>query len=573
MKTPAAVLLLLTAVAAQAQDDALLKAMRDEVTRSASIRAGSLETPYYIELSVGDVDQFTATATEGSLIRATRGRFRQPQVSVRVGARNFDSSNYIGSTIYSGDRLPLDENPQVFRRVFWLAIDRAYKGAVESISRKRAALKNVNTGEQLPDFGPAPPLKLIQPLRSVAVDEEAWKSRLREWSKRLAAASPNLRLTSVDFDAATGPNYFVNSEGTEVRTNEEIFSIRARAGAQAEDGMMVFGSAALLSNDIAKLNTAGVPAALDQLAAGVAALAQAPAGETYSGPVLFEDEAAAQLFASLLGKNFVLMRRPVLEPGMSGFPTNDLEGRQGSRVLPESFDVVDDATQTEWRGRPLLGHYLADLEGVKPEPVTLVEKGVLRNFLLTRQPQRNLGPSNGHARMPGAFGASQASFSNLFVRASGGVSADALKTKLIELIQARGKPYGLLIRKLDYPSTAGADLLRRYLGRANLASARPAPLPLAVYKVTPDGKMELVRGLRFRGLGVRNLRDIIAAGNAPIHFDMTDSPTPLSMVGGGGFLTLATVVAPSVLIDDVELERIEEEFQKPPIVPPPPSAP
>ena len=77
----------------------------------------------------------------------------------------------------------------------------------------------------------------------------------------------------------------------------------------------------------------------------------------------------------------------------------------GARVLPDTFDVVDDPTQKEWRGRPLFGSYEVDREGVVPKPLRLIEKGVLKNYLLTRQPVRGYEGSNGRARLPGNFGA------------------------------------------------------------------------------------------------------------------------------------------------------------------------
>ena len=98
------------------------------------------------------------------------------------------------------------------------------------------------------------------------------------------------------------------------------------------------------------------------------ALAKAPKGEDYSGPVLFEGTAGAQIFAEVLGQNLALTRRPVADGGRGGgAQPSELEGRMGARVLPESFDVVDDPTQTEWRGRPLFGSYEVDREGVLPQ--------------------------------------------------------------------------------------------------------------------------------------------------------------------------------------------------------------
>src|SRR5262249_11723365 len=158
---------------------------------------------------------------------------------------------------------------------------------------------------------------------------------------------------------------------------------------------------------------------VNALAENVLALAKAPMGEAYNGPVIFEREAAAQIFAQIIGRNLALARRPVMEPGRPGsFPSSELEGRFGARILPDWMDIVDDPTQTEWRGRPLFGHYTVDSDGVLPKPMSLVEKGVLKNFLLTRQPMRGFNGSNGHARLAGGFGANAAALGNLFVRAT-----------------------------------------------------------------------------------------------------------------------------------------------------------
>ena len=120
-------------------------------------------------------------------------------------------------------------------------------------------------------------------------------------------------------------------------------------------------------------------------------------------------------------------------------------------------------------GRPLFGHYEVDREGVVPKPLRLVEKGALKSYLLTRQPVRGFEGSNGRARMPGGFGASTASFSNLFVRASETTPVADLKKKLIELCAARSKPYGIIVRKMDFPSSASLDEARRQ-DRAVIAS-------------------------------------------------------------------------------------------------------
>ena len=96
--------------------------------------------------------------------------------------------------------------------------------------------------------------------------------------------------------------------------------------------------------------------AMTDVAENVRALVKAPIGEAYTGPVLFEPRAAAQLFAQLLGDNLRVPRKPITDPGRNvNFLPSELETRYGSRVLPDWFDVTDDSTQMASNGKPLVG--------------------------------------------------------------------------------------------------------------------------------------------------------------------------------------------------------------------------
>jgi len=145
------------------------------------------------------------------------------------------------------------------------------------------------------------------------------------------------------------------------------------------------------------------------------------------------------------------------------------------------------------------------------------------------------------------------------------------KKRLIDLITTRGKPYGMLVRKLDYPYSAGGSELQS-LAQASAqsgGSARPVSPPLLIYRVYPDGREELVRGLRFRGLTTRTLRDILAASSETEMFDFVNVGAPLAILGAGGYLAPTSVISPGLLFDELELEPPQDQLPKQPIVPPP----
>jgi hypothetical protein len=559
--------------------DVILRAMRDELERSKQLKAlgSSEDAPYFVSYSVNDGEAYHVNATLGATLLSTHTRVRVPTVQVRIGSYDFDDTGHIFSGIYTGSRLdgawPLDNSYQVLREALWLATDRAYKTSVESISRKRAAMKNASeASERLPDFSKADAIVSLGKVAKKKFDWPAWESRSVKLSG-VFAAYPEVLTSFVDFQEMEGATYIMNSEGTAIRYADNLAMLHAKAEGQAADGMFVRDGISFQQLEIENLQgEADLRKALSTMAENVRALSKAPAGSAFSGPALFEPEAAAQLIAQLIGDNLNVPRKPIAEPGRTvNFVPSELETKLNSRILPDWFDITDDPTQTSWNGRALAGHYEFDDEGVRAKAVTVVERGVLKSFLTTRLPIKGFAESNGHARLPAAYGAHGAAISNLFVKANQSIPLADLKSKLIQMTKDRGKPYGMLVRKLDYPYSGSAQDLRQLFAGASQGggSARPVSPPVLVYRVYPDGREELVRGLRFRGVSTRSLRDIMAASKETALFDYVNNAAPLALQGAGGLLAPASVVAPALLFEEIEFELPQEQLSKPAIVPPP----
>ena len=562
-------------------EDVILRAMRDELARSRQLRvAGGAgdETPYFISYTLDDADSYELSANLGALTSVSRNRFRLPNIEVRVGGYDFDNTGHIYSGIYTGSRydtepFPLDDNYRAMRENLWLGTDHAYKAAVESIARKRAALTNAAApAEKLADFSAAQPAENLSKVARTKFDEAAWKARIVRHSA-IFSAYPEVLASRVEFHFNQDIAYYLNTEGTALRYQDDGAWIFARAEGQAPDGMLLRDS---LSTPV--LTLAQIPSEtelqdpLKAMARNVQALLQAPVGESFTGPALFEPAAAAQLLAQLLGENLRIPRKPISDPNRPvNMVASEFEGRTGSRVLPEWIDVVDDPTQTTYQGKPLAGYYQYDYEGVKAQSVPVIQKGVLKNFLTTRQPVKKEVGSNGHARFPAGFGTRWAALSNLFVKPAESTPMADLKTRLIQMCKERDKPYGLLIRKLDFPFVgSGAEIQTLQSGSANSGgSVRPVSPPILMYRVYPDGREELVRGMRFRGLSTRSLRDILAASTETTAFDYINNGAPLARSGVGGYVSLTSVISPGLLFDELEVDQLQNPLQKPALVPPP----
>jgi hypothetical protein len=579
VRSSIAVCVLLAAIALSAQSpagdsDPMLRAMKDELKRSSELVRMGLDPPYYVEYRTEDTVAHGIGASLGALVESSESAFRVPTVRVRVGTYNFDNTNHIYSEAYAGtrydpERLSLDDNYLAFREVYWLATDREYKTAEDAIARKRSSLKNMSLPDALPDFSKAPPAQLILPIERKPVAVEAWTKEIVKLSA-VFGAYPQVLSSGVEMQTSQSTNYVVNTEGTTLRTPEDLAYVRVTARGLAADGTNVRDAQVFQAFEADQLPPEEeLTRASKEVAEHVTALSQAPAGEAYDGPVLFEAPAAAQLFGQLLADNLKLTRKPISDPGrVPPVVSSELENRVGSHILPEWMDVVDDSTQTKFAGHTLLGHYLYDIEGVAPQPLTLVEKGVLKTFLLTRTPVfKDYPGSNGHARLSGSFGDQAPGYGNLFIRASQTTPAAGMKQKLMDMCKERNKPYGILIRKLDFPSSAPVDELRRLMQASG--GSHPVTAPLLVYRVYPDGHEELVRSLQFHGVSTRSFKDIVAASDENYVFDLIDSNAPFALFGAGSYITSASVIAPAVLFEELELTPVEEETPKPPIVPPP----
>ncbi len=558
-----------------AGEDEILTALQQELERTKSLKLSNLPSPYFAEFALDDTYSYSVSCVLGALISADSGRARIPRVQIRAGSPEFDNTNYIFSQLFGGrmggGRIPLEAGPLVLRREFWLAADRAYKGALQAIARKRAALQNVTQQEKLNDFAPAEPVHYLEPRQTIQLDEAAWKERTRRIST-VFDSFPQVLNSAVEFSAGYSTAYLVNTGGAAIRMADNLFSLRLRADAQAADGMPLHDATVFAGRHLDDLPPEEVMRkGAEEVASNIAALLKAPAGEDYSGPVLVEGAASPQLFAQLLGAQLAPMRKPVSEPGRPvPMTASELEGRMGSRILPEWMDAVDDPTQTVYKGRPLFGSYPVDAEGIKPIPLKVVEKGSLKAFLLSRTPIRGFEGSNGRARLPGPFGGAVASFSNLFVKANETTTLAGLKQKLIGMVQQRGKPYGLLIRKLDLPVAASLQEMRTLAQASGQRGGGMVSLPTLVYRVYPDGREELVRGLRFRGVNSRSLRDIFAAADDEAVFDYIGQGGSLASLSPTGYVTTHTICSPSVLFEDLELEKRTDDWPKLPLVPPPP---
>jgi predicted Zn-dependent protease len=517
-----------------AKGDPVLDALLVEMERSKSqLKMDQLQTPYYIEYRVSDIEDFTTEAAFGATREDQKVHVRLLRVTVRLG--NYKQDSYYGQGIGGNALLPLDNDPIALRHQIWLATDEAYKSAGEALTQKQSVLKQFN-GEEHPvdDFAKSIPVQLVEPTIALNVNRDEWKKTL-ESATELYRQYPDIQLVTASARFTVVNEYLLNTEGTVTRSGRAIYSVQVNAATQAPDGMRLGRTPAWTVAKLGELPTRekllhDTKEALDTLVA----LRKAPiVEEEYRGPVLFSPDAADDVVASLIGGN-VLGRKPQL--GAPNRTTGTFATSYKSRILPPFIDVVDDPTLKVFGGKSLTGSYEVDSEGVKSAPVDIIEKGVLTNYLVGRTPIRDFPESNGHGRAAPAAPPGP-NVGVLLIKSSEAQSPDTLKKRVQEMVSNQDKPYGYRVETMA--GTAPRLLYRVY---------------------AKDGHEELVRGAVFSELDVRALRsDLSAAGNDPLVSNRT-----------GGIPS--TVIAPSLLFDELQVKRADTSKDKLPYYPAPPLA-
>ncbi len=584
-------------VSTQAQapkdNDRTLQAMKDEMARSKSrleLKIPGMErpqNPYHIEYRLLDLDVREVVAEFGALLSSTHTRNRFMDVSARVGDYKLDSSNFISDDGFRGFIGPtgsvgIDRDYDSLRQDLWIATDQAFKEAVETYSRKQAYLSSLARKSDIDDFAKVEPLQLIEPLATPDWSNRNWEQEARESSAALRAF-PQIYESRVTHYLVYATEYLLTSEGTQIRTNRSFAAIESGMNTLADDGMQInhlYSSYAPKPADLP--NVDAVRKALNVTGTELMTMRAAPAAQDYTGPVLFEARAAAPLLAQVLtpaisGARPPVSFTPVMEQLLTGLGgKSDWVGRMGSRVLPASVSLVDDPGAKESHGTPLLGGYIVDEEGVRGQKVTIVDGGNVKQLLMSRRPGPDSDQSNGHGRS--AFFDAKPTMSNLFFKSTETQSSADLKKKFLDACRSEKLSYCIAVREMDNPAISllhqedFSELLASFGGGAGTGDR----LPLIVYKIYPeDGREEMVRGARIIGLNARMLRNLGGIGNDDFVYNYMQSQqtgfagTALGAFGSAQAGLPASLVAPSLLFDELEVRGARGEPKRLPLLPPP----
>jgi predicted Zn-dependent protease len=396
---------------------------------------------------------------------------------------------------------------------------------------------------------------------------------------------PQLYGNRVNYYLVYATTYRMTSEGTLIRSTRHLAAVEAAVDTQAEDGMSLhnyYSAYAALPSGLP--DAATVAKAIASASTDLMALRSSPLIPDYTGPVLFDAPAAASTLAQVLEPSLSGARPPLsmtrdFDAFLERFGgRSEWSGRVGTRVLPASVTLVDDPTLRELQGQPLLGSYDVDDEGVNSQKVSLVESGILKDLLMSRRPGPDFMYSNGHARSALLSDPLPLS-SNLILQAADALKPDDMRKKFLDSCRSDGHEWCLEIKRMDNPALSAVrqEDFSEFIAELGGGISNGDRVPLLVYRVyVADGHEELARGGILEGLTLRSLRNILAIGDDPtILTYMLNSQEGLGGTALGAFGSAqdgipSTVVAPSLLLDDVEIRGFHGEPSRLPLDPAPP---
>ena len=529
-------------------DPVLLQTMQQELQRAMSALSKADPPPYFISYSVDEEFGTVIVGSSGAIVASIGRHERNADISVRVGDRELDNTH--GENRFHAittTSLPLDDRPDAIARVLWLNTDHMYKKAAQTFVEVKTNTKvRADEDDASPDFSvEKPQVSIGNATLPPKFDQKEWEEKIRHYSG-IFGKFPEIENSTVMLLVDNPSQYFVSSEGTRIVTSKPLIRILAMGSTRSPDGMELARSETFDASSFDKLpGEQIITAKIEKIAQDLHKLKTAPVVQPYSGPALLSGRAAAVFFHEVVGHRLEGQRQRGENEGQT------FTKMVNQAVLPPFLSVEDDPTLAALEGIELSGRYAYDDEGQKSTRVELIANGILKQFLMSRMPVKGFLHSNGHGRaqdglMPvGRQG-------NLIVRSSRTIPDSELRAKLIEQIKKQKKAYGLYFEDI----AGGFTLTLRNMPQAFQI------MPLMVWKVYPDGRPdELVRGVDIIGTPLAALHRIILTGQKMDVFN--------GECGAESGSIPVSAAAPAILFSEIEVQKVAQGHDRPPVLPPP----
>ncbi|OGU14146.1 MAG: hypothetical protein A2X61_04750 [Ignavibacteria bacterium GWB2_35_12] len=534
--------------------DIIFKAMKDELARNMSnLALENLKKSFFISYNIHDFKVMSIKASLGAIVESDEKPYRELWSRIIVGDYGRTQENFFdpesGGDFVSGfvnDRLPLEDDYDGIRRVIWKSTDEMYKRAAETYEKKISAINQQKLSAEdsaLADLFNAPVVNKKLPSVKFDFNKAKWELAAKELSAIFDKYS-DIYKSEITITFIQGDEFVVNSEETETVYPFTLAAVQVNAYTQADDGEPLFDQVLyyeITPDDLPKLEV--MKTDVKKMADNLTALRKAPSfTDSYTGPVLFEEQAVGEMFSQRLfseNEGLIVVRKLLYsDPKMLMFASQmigkPLDDKIGKKILSDNLTIKSTPSKADFEGKKLIGSYLIDMEGVvPPNELILVENGNLNTILNSRIPTPKLNASNGSKRIQiqGSTVSSDIGPGVIDFTFTDAVKRDELKKKLIDKAKEEGLDYAIIVRKLKSPASS----IKTKMDESSILSFASGmqkkgnvSKPIAIYKVSlTDGKEELLRSAELGGISLSTLKKITAASDKKFAYN-----TMLSQGGG-----------------------------------------
>jgi len=539
--------------AQNAQPSPILSTLKAELDRSLHTLKSQPLPPHFMSYEITDDQTVQVNASFGEITSSVRSHNRQLDIDLRVGDYHLDNTHLLATGFpefnflerFGFIQVPLEDNPEALRSIVWYNTDKKYKAAVEQYTKVKTAVQvAVSPEDKSDDFSREPAATYREELRNLSIDPKVWEEKVRKYTAPFAQYG-NLYEAQAYFNADIETRWYVNSDGSEIQVSQPFYRLFISALSKADDGMELpryESYSAFTPQDLP--DDSAVLKDVEGMIHDLQALRSAPIVDPYTGPAILSGRASGVFFHEIFGHRVEGHRQKSETEGQT------FTKKVGQSVLPANFSVYSDPTLRRLGDTDLVGAYTYDNQGVKASRVVVVDHGILKNFLMSRSPIEGFPQSNGHGRKQQGL-AAVARQSNLIVEISDPVSHAELKKMLIEEIKKQNKPFGLYFQDVE----GGFTLTGRVIPNAFNV------LPIMVYRVFPDGREELVRGVDLIGTPLTTFSKMVTGDDQITTFN--------GICGAESGAMPVSASSPAVLVSQIEVQKKEKSQERTPILPPP----
>ncbi|MCW9016003.1 MAG: metallopeptidase TldD-related protein [Kangiellaceae bacterium] len=529
----------------------LIKTMSNELDKFMSLTQSQDLPAYYTSYEITEVEQVSVTSSFGSLLDSNYKNSAHLDVDLRVGNYQFDNTHPLRKNSLATDRriaftsvVPVSFEAEPLKNRIWFLTEQAYRKAKEDYLTAKANDKIQAAAEdKSADFSKAPVEVKYEAIKKDRLDLEYWKKRIKAVTKPFKSQA-EIYKADANFTALNEARWFVNSEGTKVQHFQKSYYLSLIVVSRSEDGMEIPRHRTYFTRDVNKFpSRQELVADAEEMIKEISELKNAPILNAYSGPAIFSGKASGVLFHEVLGHRLESQRMKNAED------TKTFKHKLNKNVVNKNISVVFDPTLKSLEGKELNGHYRFDNQGVKAQPVTVIDKGILKSFLLSRTLVNGFKKSNGHGRK--TYGRNVTSRqSNLIVKTEESFTESQLEKMLIAEVKRKKLDYGLI-----FDDVVGGYTYTGW-GRTNSFNVSP----IRVYKLYPDGRKVLHRGVDIIGTPLATFDEILAAGE---EYDVING---ICYAESGR--VPSSLASPPILLSKIEVQRQAKSFTRPPILEP-----